>query len=186
MRAGFSEDELPAVGVSREDEVDAVVLGGVEGVRVVCEEESEVVAVQSAAGAVDESAEFVVVFGPVDACDGEGVASCVDICGLVDEEVEPASLEGPGDGGGVVAVVVVSEDGVDAERSVEAGDRVDDLAEVAVGVVEHVAGVGDQVGSGEVDRVDDGAEVVGSQESADVEVGEVCDAQAVEVDGETG
>jgi hypothetical protein len=73
------------------------------------------------------------------------------------------------------ADVVVAEDGIDAEGGLELGDDVDDLSVVAVAALggDVVAGEDDEVGFEGVDEVDAFAEVLGGDDAAAVEVGDL-------------
>jgi hypothetical protein len=151
--------KLSAVGVAGEDEIDAAAFGVIESVGMMSEEDAKIVAGDGVAGLVNHAMQFRIVFGEIDAGDGDGVALVFDDDVLVDEQRQPGHAKGVDDFEGVFTVIVVAEHGEVTERGLHLLGGVDDGSKVAVGGIDQVAGVDDQVGLQLVDGLGDGGQM---------------------------
>jgi len=179
------EADLAAVGVAGEHEIDkrsATVAEDVVDVVWLVRHEDDGAVWLFRDGAI-EPGDFGA--GVVDAAEPEALAAALDGDVAVDENGDAVGGESVGDDGGADDGVVVAEDGI-AQR---AGEVAEDLA-AAVGfalaeaegqraAADEVSGEDDHVGGERVDMVDDAFHKARFGELVEVDVADLCDAEAV-------
>jgi len=175
------EGDLAGVGVAGEDEVDVVAPEAVGFFGDVGHCDSGQVAAEAFDGFF---AAGVAGVGVVEADDLEHLVAEADDGVAVVEDFDAAAAEGGADFVGAGPIVVVAEDG--HHGGVEALYEFFEAIEVALAVADEIAGEQDEIGLFVVRQIDGGELDGPGGDAADVEIGEVCDAQVRELLGVAG
>lgn len=176
------QPDLAAVSVSGEDEVNGKESGGSDDAGVVREKNDG-----AAAGDAREGArEIGVVPEVVHTGDVEQRGASADGGMAVAQNVDAVAAEGAGDEIGADAEIVIAENGEDAAAGAKTAKKLASRVGEIAGIGDEVAGEGDHVRFERIGELDGGEQGFRGKIQAVMNVGEVNDAETVQLAAESG